>query len=203
MSARFNFTHAGINHLISSSEINQDRDFILNFLLKSNSTSMSLSELKLIYDMDRKQLTKIILSMLKKGWVSSMNANEENNNKSFLKFSLLSQLNKLTASNSAMLVDMSGLVIASTGFTSIDKNYLAASATALISINDAAQLRNKDLCNSSPWMLNIHWGKLKVMTQIVHIGSKKFVLIIGDHSELDTHALIQLIAMLARRYING
>lgn len=203
MSARFNFTLAGINHLISSSEKNQDREFILHFLCKSNNTCMSLSELELVYDIDRKQLTKNIYYMLKKGWMSSVNESEENNNELFLKFSLLSQLTNISASNSAMLVDIRGLIIASTGFKEIDKDYLAASATALVSINSTAQLRNNHLSNSSPWILNMHWGKSKVTTQIICIGSKKFVLIIGDHSELDTDALIQLIAMLARRYING
>ena len=203
MSAQFNFTPAGINYLIFSSEKNKDREFIMHFLCKSNSTYMSLSELELIYNMDRKQLTKTIYYMLKKGWMNSINESEKNSNELFLKFSLLSQLIDISASNSAMLVDMSGLIIASTGFKEIDKDYLAASATSLISINNTAQLRNNYLSNSSPWMINMHWGKLKVTTQIICIGSKKFVLITGDHSELDNDVLIQLIAMLAKRYING
>lgn len=203
MSARFTFTFSGINHLISSSDKNQDRDFIMDYLCKSNRLFMSLSELEPIYDMDRKQITKIIYNMLKKGWMRSVNESEQKINDSFTDFSLLNQLTTLSESNSAMLVDMSGLIIAATGFTEVDRNYLAASGTALISINNAAQERNAELCNSSPWLLKMNWGEIKIMTQIVNIGSKKMVLITGGHSDLDNYAFIQLIAMLSRRYVSG
>ncbi|MDH5424921.1 MAG: hypothetical protein OEY29_08015 [Gammaproteobacteria bacterium] len=205
MSARFTFTQSGIDHFISSPEKNEDRDFILDYLRKSHCISMSVSELDNTIDMDKKQITKKIYHMLKHGWMSSINESENKSSDSevFENFSLDTQLAELSISHSAMLVDMSGLIIASSGFSTIDCDYLAASATALALINDITQSRNKELCNNTPWSLNMNWGELKVMTQLVCIGPLKFVLITGDHSDLNVQALIKLIAMLARRYISG
>jgi len=203
MPAHFKLNYSGLNYLISSSEACLSRNFILHLLRHNIYSSASMSQLESVCGMDKKRLTKTVYQMLKQGWLSSVDEIEGDQPaimKTIIKNGFTKQLSKLSLTDSAMLVDMNGLVISKTGFSGIQTSYLAASATSLILINETAQKRNKELCNDSPWSLDLKWGRLEVTAQLICLGSLKFILVIGGNPVLDNNAFFQLIAMLTRRY---
>ncbi len=200
MSAHFKLNYSGLNYLISSPDSCQDRNFLFNLLCHCSYSSTSLSSLQLISNMDRKELTKTLYRLLKKGWLSS--SEQINESKVHIEeYDFSSYLPDLSSTGSVILADMSGLIVSSAGFPEDKIAYLAASATSLLKINEAAKSRNLELCNGAPWTLNLTWGDLNVMIQPIAIGSVQFALIVGGCPQFNNQSFYQLIAILARRYI--
>jgi len=152
--------------------------------------------------MEKKQISIVLYTMLRNGWLSSIDESDDVQ-PAVYNFDLQKQLYELSSTGSAVLVDMNGLIIAATGFSEINISYLAANATGLLRINEAVKKRNNELCNGTPWAIRLQWGKMKAMVQMVCIGRLRFALIIDDEPQLNNRAFFQLIAMLAKRYIRA
>lgn len=202
MPAHFKLNYSGLNYLIASSDDCQNRAFLLSLLRHNNFASVSLSQLESICGMEKKQISIMLYAMLKNGWLSSVDEPDDTQ-PAIYDFDLQKQLYNLSSTGSALLADMDGLIIAATGFSEVNISYLAASATGLLRINEAAKKRNNELCNGTPWALRLQWGKMETMVQLVCIGPLKFALIIDDEPQLNSSAFFQLIAMLAKRYIRA
>lgn len=200
MAAHFKLNYSGLNYLISSPEDCQDRSFLINLVSHYSHASVSLSSLQLISKMDRKELTKTLYRLLKKGWLSSSEYTDETQSE-IDEYDFSNCLPELSSTGSVILADMNGLTISSVGFSEELIAYLTASATSLLKINDAAKTRNSELCNDTPWSLDLKWGELNAMVQPIAIGPTQFSLIVGGEPKLDNQAYYQLIAILARRYI--
>lgn len=200
MSAHFKLNFSGLNYLISSSEVCQDRDFLLNILCNYCHSPVSLSSLQLISDMDRKEITKTLYRLLKKGWLSSSEQITESKS-DFDRYNFSGHLSELSSTGSAILSDMNGLTISSVGFSEKTVTYLTAYTTNLLKISDAAKKRHTELSNETPWSLDLKWGELNVMVQLIAIGSTHFALIVGGEPKFDNQAFFQLITILAKRYL--
>jgi len=199
MAAHFKLSYSGLNYLIASSEHNPDRDFLMSLVRNNNCGSASMDQLNEICCMDSKQSTKIAYKMLKSGWIINVdNPEDVKQHSNFHDISHL--LGKLSSIGSVLLVDMRGLIVSSSGFSGINIHRLAASATNLIMVTEAAKKRENNLSGHAPSRIKFDWGEESVTVFRLCIGENEFILVVADIPQLNANAFFQMIYMLARRF---
>jgi len=202
MSAYFTMNRAGLNYLISSSDPCPSRQCLFNLLTQAVDRPASIEQLTAWNLRERKAVAQTIYTLLKQGWVDAVDKDSQPHGE-HQPGDFLQQLAGLSSSGEVVLADGHGLVIASCGFPRHRTHDLAASATRLLSVNEAARRRNMDLYDGQPWLIHMHWGPMLVEAQQISLGSMKFVLIVGGVAQLENHAFISLLGQLARRYACG
>jgi len=202
MSAYFTMNRAGLNYLISSPDPCPSRQCLFNLLTQAVDRPASIEQLTAWNERERKAVAQTIYTLLKQGWVDAVDKDSRPHGEP-PSADFLQQLAGLSSSGEVVLADGHGLVIASCGFPRHRTHDLAASATRLLSVNEAARRRNMDLYDGQPWLIHMHWGRMQVEAQQISLGSMKFVLIVGGVAQLENHAFISLLGQLARRYACG
>ena len=202
MSAYFRLNQRGLDYLVSSPDSCSSREFLFCLLLHAGDKPASIDQLMSWTDKSQKQMVQMVYQLLKQGWLSTIDAVEEPA-ASAKHVALNEHLPGLSSSGQVVLADLQGLVIASSGFARDKIDYLAASASRLLSINEVARQRNMDLYNGQPWRITMHWGSIQAITQFINLGPLKFVLIIGGEPQMDKPCFLNLLGLLARRYVRG
>lgn len=199
MTTQFKLSYQGLNYLTASPDINEDRAFLLGLLRNGNYASTSLSQLETVTRVEKATLVRQVHNALKHGWLIS-NDDPNISDNSSANLSISHNLYMLSSTGSALIADLNGFIIDSSGFTDIDSEYLSASATNLIRINELAKTRNPNLTSDAPWKTGIQWGKQVVMMQRIYLHTLHLSLVIGGKHQLNNIAYFNLLAGLVQRY---
>jgi len=191
----------GLTYLTSSSDSSAIRRFLLYILMMNSKQSITMQQLVSWNGRSSDVVTRLVDKMLELEWLRRINKDE-------YQYSLLEKslqkndFSVLSSTQQVLLADVNGLVIFSQGFEKDIAPSIAANASRMLSINEVSRQRNIELYNGQAWALTLHWGALKLRTQHICLGSRKFVLVLGGKPQLDKAEYFTLVAMLHRRYVH-
>ena len=198
MTPKYKLSYTGLNYFLSSPEQSKERQLILNLLRHEESLDALCPQRDAASASDGSE--ELLAEMYGNGWLSLKKGIEDEFDFA-AKNNLVAEMKILASDDSVMLVDKNGLIIADAGFADIRKNFLAANAVRHILKNEKENSSALLVDRETPWTVKIKWGDRMALAQLLYIGTKRFILILGVGSRINKQAYIAFFKLMARRYI--
>ena len=200
MSDCYKLTYAGLVFAISSSQAEQKRIMLLHTLAHTGSERLSIDQLSAFPGMDQRQLD----SLLDGGFLSRVNDEQAIDYKKISQpDDFVAQLETLSVNGKVILADAHGLILASSGYSGSDSEYIAAIATNLVRISEQAKVRIKNQTEKQLWTTGLSWGRFRALCMSLYIGHKQYILVVGGLPDLEKKEFFDIVSFLVRRYGNG
>ncbi|MDO6563522.1 hypothetical protein Q4488_09020 [Amphritea sp. 1_MG-2023] len=196
-------TPSGAYFATLNSAADDARAMLLQLLSTDFELLYSLELVAELADLDEEQAMGLFQQLLDRGFVALATTPPEIN-RGPLEEVLPSRLQALSASGKALLADDQGFCLSSAGYSTEQSEALAAMAADLVSL----QQRHQQLLTTQLGLRGASWGILNAAGQseigcwAVYIGHQRFTLVISDMPKLNQQAFADILASLARRYLD-
>lgn len=200
----YRLTYTGLASAISSSRSKDERLVLLHILAGNGQGDMSTEQLCLISGLAGDKVESLINSLLAEGSLSRNSAHELADHSALTGPSeLITQLEALSVNGKIILADAHGLIIASSGYSQTDSEYISAIATNLVQVSERAKARIKNRKENTLWYTGLSWGDLRGLCLSIYIGSKQYILVVGGIPSLEKPEFFNIVGFLVRRYGYG
>lgn len=179
------------------------RALLLQLLATDFELLYSLEMIAELADLDEPQAMALFQQLLDRGFVA-LTETAPVLKKGALEGLLPDLLKQLSYTGKALLADDQGFCLSAAGYSRDQSETLAALAADLI----ALQERHKRVLNGELGLAGDSWGIMNAAGQsqigcwVLHVGHQRFSLVISDMPQLNQQAFAELLACLARRYLD-
>ncbi|MEH6651662.1 MAG: hypothetical protein V7707_16710 [Motiliproteus sp.] len=195
-------TPAGAYYATCSSEPDDARALLLQLLSSDIALPYSVALIKDVTGLEADPAEQLFDNLYQKGFFSLLITPTVLVDEALEKM-LPELLPALSSSGHVLLADDQGFCLGSAGFEEPHAEALSALSADLISLYERHyQLLGQELAVSGEsWGLLDPIGQSQLGFWVVHIGSSKFSLVIDAMPKLNQQAMVDLLSVLARRYI--
>ncbi|MBR9868485.1 MAG: hypothetical protein GYB20_15320 [Oceanospirillales bacterium] len=179
------------------------RAMLLQLLSTDFQLLYSLELVSELADLDETQAMGLFQQLLDRGFVALSESPAEIK-RGPLEDILPDLLKQISDSGKALLADDQGFCLSSTGYSVEQSETLAALAADLLSLQE----RHKHILTSDLSVAGDSWGIMNAAGQSqlgfwgIYIGHQRFTLVISDMPKLNQQAFAEILASLARRYLD-
>lgn len=196
-------TPAGAFYATVSSEPDDARALLLQLLSAEIALPYSEELIEELTDLDQEQAADLFNKLREKEFVE-LNENPVVVVDEVVEKMLPELLPLLSSTGRVALADDQGFCLGSSGYEDSHAEALSALAADVISLHERhLPLLNRELSFSGEsWGVLDPIGQSQVGFWVVHMGSQKFMLIIDEMPKLNQQAFVNLLSVLARRYLD-
>nr|WP_228050842.1 hypothetical protein [Pontibacterium sinense] len=196
-------TPAGAYYATVSSEPDDARALLLQLLSAEIALPYSEELIEELTDLDQEQASDLFNKLREKGFVE-LNENPVVVVDEVVEKMLPELLPLLSNTGRVALADDQGFCLGASGFDDTHAEALSALAADVISLHERhLPLLNRELSFSGEsWGMLDPIGQSQVGFWVVHMGSQKFMLIVDEMPKLNQQAFVNLLSVLARRYLD-
>jgi hypothetical protein len=196
-------TPAGAYYATVSSEPDDARALLLQLLSAEIALPYSEELIEELTDLDQEQASDLFNKLREKGFVE-LNENPVVVVDEVVEKMLPELLPLLSNTGRVALADDQGFCLGASGFDDAHAEALSALAADVISLHERhLPLLNRELSFSGEsWGMLDPIGQSQVGFWVVHMGSQKFMLIVDEMPKLNQQAFVNLLSVLARRYLD-
>lgn len=196
-------TPAGAYYATVSSEPDDARALLLQLLSAEIALPYSEELIEELTDLDQDQAAELFSKLREKGFVE-LNENPVVVVDEVVEKMLPDLLPLLSSTGRVALADDQGFCLGSSGYEDSHAESLSALAADVISLHERHHpLLNRELSFSGEsWGILDPIGQSQVGFWVVHMGSQKFMLIVDEMPRLNQQAFVNLLSVLARRYLD-
>ena len=201
MDKKYKVTYSGLVFAISSSDYVSQRLQLLKLLSSSGCGPVSVDKISNCLGMADDTVEQVVENLLAKDFLQLDEMSElsgQNTINDLGGFQLL--LETLSINGKAILADAHGLLIASSGYSKSDSEYIASIATNLVAISEQAKLRVKNPIDKNLWNTGLSWGTFRALCVSIFIGTHQYILVVGGLPNLEGDEFLDVIGFLVRRY---
>jgi len=194
---------AGAYYATVSSEPDDARALLLQLLSAEIALPYSEELIEELTDLDQEQASDLFNKLREKGFVE-LNENPVVVVDEVVEKMLPELLPLLSNTGRVALADDQGFCLGASGFDDAHAEALSALAADVISLHERhLPLLNRELSFSGEsWGMLDPIGQSQVGFWVVHMGSQKFMLIVDEMPKLNQQAFVNLLSVLARRYLD-
>ncbi|WP_417224357.1 hypothetical protein [Amphritea sp.] len=195
-------TPSGAYFATLNSASDDARAMLLQLLSTDFELLYSIELVSELADLDETQAMGVFQQLLDRGFVALSETPPEIK-RGPLEDILPGLLEQISASGKALLADDQGFCLSSVGYSVEQSDALAALAADLLLLQE----RHKQLLNGDLGLASDSWGILNGAGQSqigcwgIYIGHQRFTLVIADMPKLYQQAFAEILASLARRYL--
>ncbi|MGB0664772.1 MAG: hypothetical protein ACPGMR_13410 [Pontibacterium sp.] len=196
-------TPAGAYYATVSSEPDDARAFLLQLLSSDVPLPYSKEVVEELTDLESSAATLLFKKMAAKRFVRLTRSPTQALDES-VEQQLPKLLAKLTGNGKAALADDQGFCLGAVGFEEEHAEAVSALAADLVSLHE----RHLPLLNRQMGLSGESWGMIDPLGQsqigfwVIKLGSLKFVLILESMPRLNHQSFVDLLSVLARRYLD-
>lgn len=196
-------TPAGAYYATVSSEPDDARALLLQLLSAEIALPYSAGLIEELTDLDTEQAEELFAKLLDKGFVDLCDTPKVVVDEVVEKM-LPELLPKLSNTSKVVLADDQGFCLGLSGYDEAHAEALAALAADVISLHERhLSLLNRELSFSGEsWGMLDPIGQSQVGFWVIHMGSQKFMLVVDQMPKLNQQAFVDLLSVLARRYLD-
>ena len=196
-------TPAGAFYATVSSEPDDARALLLQLLSAEIALPYSEELIEELTDLDQDQAADLFNKLRDKGFVE-LNENPVVVVDEVVEKMLPELLPLLSSTGRVALADDQGFCLGASGYEDSHSESLSALAADVISLHERhLPLLNRELSFSGEsWGILDPIGQSQVGFWVIHMGSQKFMLIIDEMPKLNQQAFVNLLSVLARRYLD-
>lgn len=194
---------AGAFYATAGSEPDDARSLLLQLLSSDAALPFSYELITELTDLEKDAARILFDKLLGKNFMKLTSTPAEILNDSIEKV-LPELMAGLSSTNKVALADSQGFCLSSTGFDTDYTDSLCALAADISAMHERHQLLlNKDLS-----LMGESWGMLdpvglsQIGFWVTHLGQQRFILIIDQMPRLNQNNFVDLLSMLARRYLD-
>lgn len=194
---------AGAFYATVGSEPDDARALLLQLLSSDVSLPFSEELVMELSDLEREEAQELFQKLQDKNFIQLVK-NPSRVISESLEKALPELLAGLSSSGKVALADDHGFCLGSTGYESDHADALCALAADLSSLHE----RHRLLLNRDLTMMGESWGMLdpvglsQVGFWVIHLGHQRFVLVIDQMPKLNQGNYVDLLSVLARRYLD-
>ncbi|PIE23799.1 MAG: hypothetical protein CSA60_04005 [Neptuniibacter caesariensis] len=194
---------AGAFYATVGSEPDDARALLLQLLSSDVSLPFSRELIVELTDLEGDEADKLFEKLVSKNFVGLSNSPSRIISDSIEKI-LPALLKELSSSGKVALADDHGFCLGSTGYEPHHAEALCALAADLSSLHERhSLLLNRDLSfMGESWGMLDPVGLSQVGFWVIHLGHQRFVLIIDQMPRLNQSCYVDLLSVLARRYLD-
>lgn len=198
---KYKLTYNGLVFAISSADYISQRLQLFKLLAYFGCTSFSTEQISNCLGVSPDAVGQFVENLISKGFIKTDELSESVDQitlKCPEEFQAL--LETLSINGKAILADAHGLIIASSGYSKSDSDYIAAIATNLVAISEQAKARTKNPIDKSLWNTGLSWGAFRALCVSIYVGAHQYILVVGGLPNLEGDEFLDTVGFLVRRY---
>lgn len=197
----YKLTYSGLVSAISSSINEPARLLMLHILAYANRDRLMSEQLSRYIEKSGSQLESLMTSLIEDKYLTLTHSEDVPDQELIVSPEMfISQLETLSVNGKVILADAHGLILASSGYSASDAEYIAAIARNLVQISEQAKARIKNHTDKKLWSTGLSWGSLRALCLSIYVGRRQYILVVGGLPDLEKAEFFNLVGFLVRRY---
>ncbi|MCW8854422.1 MAG: roadblock/LC7 domain-containing protein [Gammaproteobacteria bacterium] len=201
MNKQYKLTYNGLVFAIASSDYVSQRLQLFKLLAHFGHAAATVDQISSCLGVSVDSAGQFVENLINSGFIQLDESPESIDQKNIdapNEFEML--LEALSINGKAILADAHGLIIAASGYSKSDSDYIAAIATNLVAISEQAKSRTKNPVDKHLWNTGLSWGAFRALCVSVHIGTRQYILVVGGLPNLEGDEFLDAVGFLVRRY---